>query len=335
MELIYSLIPTTLYSFFKISFILFLFIINIYLILTHDPEKTLSKEDKQQGEIIQAGFNNKKFKGWLGTLSTFGGFVATYITLKNEFKDIQIGKLDQLMKEDRDNIRRSIDKDREELQGLVDTINSKREELQKLYGEQTKIFGSNDRLLTLHNSIKDKVHSFKDKSIDPDAKLYELGVLDQLIKLDVNKFTKEIDSLIASQVEPTLSDGSNDPTTSKNEEEVIDSQATSDLKESSVFNFDIFYYLDWFESLNGIKKLAISLIISKSVIFSALLSIIFIFYGDILIKKYDLENKYPKLAYIIQLRREFQKIYFKYNCFLILSVIIIEVIFALAVLFLL
>jgi hypothetical protein len=67
-------------------------------------------------------------------------------------------------------------------------------------------------------------------------------------------------------------------------------------------------------------------------IFSALISIIFVFYGYILIEKYDLENRYPKLAKLIQLRQKFQKYYFNYYCFLIISVIVMEIAFAVAVL---
>jgi hypothetical protein len=329
MELFYSFIPTNFYNYFKISFILLLFIFNVYLILNHNP-----KIENQP--IIQAGFGNKNLKSWLHNLGAIGGFLSAYITVKNEIKDIQIGKLDQLMKEEREGIRKSIDKDIEEHQRILDSIDNKREELYNLHLEQAKIFGHNDRLLTIHNSIRDKVLSFKDKSVDPTSKLSDLGIIDQLIKLDTKKFSQEINSLI-SNVEV-----SNNPSTSStsstsantNEEGAIDSLATNDIKESSILDFDIFYFIDWFEDLNGIKKIAISMILGKSVIFSALTSIIFIFYGDILIKKYDLENRYPKLAFIIQLRRKFQKVYFKYNCLLILSVIITEVIFAIAILLL-
>lgn len=39
-------------------------------------------------------------------------------------------------------------------------------------------------------------------------------------------------------------------------------------------------------------------------------SIVFIFYGDILIRYYKLEERFPKLAKFIQLRRKFQQYYF-------------------------
>ena len=319
MELIYPFVPLNFYNYIKISFILLLFIINIYLMLTYNPVK-----DNQP--ILQAGFGNKNIKGWLQNLAMIGGFLSTYIAVKNEIRDIQIGRLDQLQEDEREGIRKSIDKDREEHKNLLDSIIKYREEVNKLHIEKAKIYGHNDRLQILQDSMKEKIASYQNKSINPDTKLSELGIIDQLIKRDTNKFSLEVNSLISN------TDLSNIPTTSKIEEESVDN--INDLKESSIFYLDIFSFMDWFEGLNGIKKLAISMIFAKSIIFSALTSIIFIFYGNILIKKYDLENRYPKLAFIIQLRQRFQKYYFKLNCLFILIVIITEVIFAIAVLLL-
>jgi hypothetical protein len=64
-------------------------------------------------------------------------------------------------------------------------------------------------------------------------------------------------------------------------------------------------------------KLSISLLLSKSVVFSSLIGTIFIYYGDILLNKYNLENKYPKLANIIKLRRKFSKYYLLVFCLLV------------------
>jgi hypothetical protein len=65
------------------------------------------------------------------------------------------------------------------------------------------------------------------------------------------------------------------------------------------------------------------ILISIAILFS-LVSIIFIFYGDSLIKYFNLENKYPKLAKFIQLRRQFQQYYFIFNIsIIILSLLLI------------
>jgi len=65
------------------------------------------------------------------------------------------------------------------------------------------------------------------------------------------------------------------------------------------------------------------ILISVAILFS-IISIIFIFYGDSLIKYFNLENKYPKLAKFIQLRRQFQQYYFIFNIsIIILSLLLI------------
>jgi len=342
MELIHltaSLGIAPLLSYFKFSFVLFLFILNMYLIITYKKEES-NKSDK----VLQSGFGNKNLKGFLSSLVYIGGFLSALITVKNEFKDIQIGRLDQLNETEKEGIRKSIDQDREEHQRILSSIHNNREELFKLHVEKAKLVGHNDRLLTLHNNLKDNVVSYQNRSTDPSTKLSDLGILDQLIKQDTEKFGKELNSLIlAIEGDPISSSvsetsGSTSGSTPKG---VIGEPHPSqgeveDLKESSSFplNFELNTVLGWFEGLNGIKKIAVSLIISKSVVFSALISIILMFYGNILIEKYDLENKYPKLATIIRLRQKFQKYYFNYYCLLILLVVITEVSFAIAILLL-
>ena len=80
------------------------------------------------------------------------------------------------------------------------------------------------------------------------------------------------------------------------------------------------------------SKLAVTLLFSKSVLISAIISIIFIFYGDYLIKKYNLESKYPKLATFIKYRRQFQKYYLISSCLTIFIIIFSEIVFCIAVL---
>jgi len=106
------------------------------------------------------------------------------------------------------------------------------------------------------------------------------------------------------------------------------------VNKSNILNIDLFSMKEWFENLIGIKKIAVCLILGKSVILSALISIIFIFYGNILIEKFDLINKYPKIAKFIELRKKYQKYYFRLYCFLIFIIVITEIIFGIFILLL-
>jgi len=89
-----------------------------------------------------------------------------------------------------------------------------RKELYGLHIEKAKLVGHNDRLLTLHNNLKSNVISYPEKSMDSSTKLSELGILDQLIKQDTNKFGQELKSLIL-QIESSYQE---DTTTLKVEE---------------------------------------------------------------------------------------------------------------------
>lgn len=75
---------------------------------------------------------------------------------------------------------------------------------------------------------------------------------------------------------------------------------------SKFLPIDISKLLDNFDP---IQKFAFAILCFSQVVLSSLISIIFIFYGDYLIRRFDLENKYPKLAKFIQLRRKFQNYY--------------------------
>ena len=85
--------------------------------------------------------------------------------------------------------------------------------------------------------------------------------------------------------------------------------------------------VDWFKGLNVLQQIGLSFLIFKGIILSCLTSIIFIFFGDYLLNKYDIEVRFPKLAKIIKLRRKFSNYYLIYNVGIIALIAIIESIF--------
>jgi hypothetical protein len=88
-----------------------------------------------------------------------------------------------------------------------------------------------------------------------------------------------------------------------------------------------------YENLTNDQLGGIGLILFSQVIIASAISIVFIFFGEYLIQRYDLENKYPKLAKIIQLRRKFQKYYLILNILYICSIGLILGIFGLCLFF--
>lgn len=86
-------------------------------------------------------------------------------------------------------------------------------------------------------------------------------------------------------------------------------------------------YFDSFQSIidgfNYEQNLAMSNILGSMFIIFTLISIISIFYGDKLIIFFNLENKYPKIAKFIQIRRKFQQYYLLMNIGLIIIVLLL------------
>ena len=76
-------------------------------------------------------------------------------------------------------------------------------------------------------------------------------------------------------------------------------------------------YQDYLSTLTLAQTGALVHIFVSLFIFFCLFTIIGIFYGDTLIRYLNLEEKYPKLARFIQLRRKLQQYYFILNMFLI------------------
>jgi hypothetical protein len=86
-------------------------------------------------------------------------------------------------------------------------------------------------------------------------------------------------------------------------------------------------YLDSLQSIidgfNYEQNLAMSNILGSMFIIFTLISIISIFYGDKLIIYFDLENRFPKIAKFIQIRRQFQQYYLLMNIGLIIIVLLL------------
>lgn len=113
-----------------------------------------------------------------------------------------------------------------------------------------------------------------------------------------------------------------------NNSETLDTNKDNDWINKSFIGSD---FWDYFEILNSVKKLAISILFFNYTIISAATSILFIFYGDYLLNKYDIENKYPRIGKIIQLRKRFQIYYLILSFVTIGSASIIQIIFSLLI----
>jgi hypothetical protein len=79
----------------------------------------------------------------------------------------------------------------------------------------------------------------------------------------------------------------------------------------------------FFDGFNYEQNLAMSNILGSMFIIFSLFTIISIFYGEMLITYFDLENRFPKVAKFIQIRRKFQQYYLLINIGLIIIVLLL------------
>ncbi len=107
------------------------------------------------------------------------------------------------------------------------------------------------------------------------------------------------------------------------EEQMKNSFNKAKPSESSVIDFDLQSFLN---SLSTEELLAFAGILLNSLVLSHTISIILTLYGDYLINKFNLEDRYPRLAKLIHLRRTLQAYYLKISLIWIFLAVIPQLI---------
>lgn len=118
---------------------------------------------------------------------------------------------------------------------------------------------------------------------------------------------------------------------SKEENESTVMDKINDVKKSSMSSI-LEDFLTKFESLDGISKLAFVVTFSSSIIFWCLLGTILNIYGNYLLERFKLEDRYPKLALIIKYRKKLSNYYIISNCLVIFSLCLVNIILGLSIL---
>jgi hypothetical protein len=290
----------SLFSFIKLIFIILLFIVNIILIYLN----YLTRNEKSR-ECMQSGIIDSKFLKQIGTIFVGGvGLIASYKTITEdnkvnykaidmiEAKNIEIQKNNLIM----DNLKVSFAALTGRYKEVFNENVKRNQNIERIDGNIIKM---KSRLCEKLTDEKEKSQLIKEIEYLLKRKEYEKSEKDKAVD-NFNKIMKEMDE--------KFSDNNN---------------------KNNLISLNIF---ELFDSFDPLDKIAISLLILSQVIMSALISIVFIFYGDFLIKKFDLEIKYPRLAKFIQLRRKFQQYYLLFSILCIVSVLLIETFFFIAIL---
>lgn len=208
---------------------------------------------------------------------------------------------------------------------LEDKINKHEAKYEELNNKYTSLLEKNLNKLENEREILEESNNLRK----------DVEVLEQKLRNSVE---------IERELQTKYSENSGDPSINDKIQEVINSgEEIQNMYESVNNKFDSFInkintllnnnsgnksqYLDtlqsFFDGLNYNQNLAIVHISGSMFILFSLLSIIFIFYGEILITYFDLENRFPKLTKFIQIRRKFQQYYLLMNIGLIIIVLLL------------
>lgn len=352
---IYFPLISKYYFYLKVGFILFLFILNIYLLFHSDESLIASfpnqgqREEYQQSTISNL---NRILKEYSGIFVVVGSVYTAQLNfrtaLSQEEREKEIIKADKCMER--------CEKLQIEEKGILDNLG---EIVKKITGANMRfqqIKKNAEESVTDSKAALDHINAIKailnkfnntedefEKSL-LQVKLQEHGLaLDKVSTTICNNITKNEDLL--KEVSKYIDTPSSNP-----EQESLDpspqpkagedlTKSTEgkdaiikdeDIKKSSFFNIDNFE--DWFNNLSAIKQLSFSLLVSQGIVLSALTNIIFIHYGNYIISKFNLEQRFPKLKIIIEYRNKFSKFYFINSCFVIVIISLIYISFAISML---
>lgn len=334
------------YFYLKVAFISFLFIINIWIVISSPGknneitymQSTLGNFNKNLKELSQI------FIGITGALAAFSNLKVNASQEERERRQTALQNQIERAKKvdlDKDSISSTVKENKSTLIELNTDIQKAKAysldtkaELNQMeihIGKYRALFKAHDEALNERDRTKllgeiDQCKVDLSKAWDNSQK--NLNSAQDLVDNAIEKSNKVLDSHIELSKNISSSSGKGNIASSSQSEQEKELIKEEDIQKSSIFNFDI----ESFNKLSVIKQICVTLLFTNSVIISALVTIIYIHYGEILIEKFNLNEKYPKISKIIEYRKKFSKFYFFTSCLYIFIVAIIHISFSVAVL---
>jgi hypothetical protein len=140
-----------------------------------------------------------------------------------------------------------------------------------------------------------------------------------------SELQSKYEGLANKKIEELESINENNRSLIENIQNIVNSKGGSSDSNSLIGNNFIDSINQFFSTLNFEQTLAIFHISGSIFILISFYSILFIFFGDYLIKYFNLEEKYPKLANFIKIRRKLQNYYVLINIIIIVLILIVMI----------
>ena len=261
----------------KFIFLIFLIFLSIYLF--YIEFMYTDKLNLLNGTVVKESGN----KFTMGLEKIFLVIIPAGIGYRTYFRDeYRLANLNKQLKENNETIK-TLTADNEELKGQqAEALRISRE----VINYSSELITNNNKLITLkkkESELQSAIKSLNAFSGEKITKLSEKEGLDKEIQGVETKLEQNIDKI----------------------EEI-----KNKISKQSIISFD-FELQSFLDSLRKEELLAFSGLLLNSLVLSHVVSIILVLYGDYLIKRFDLEHKYPKLAKFIEVRRKLQNYYLK------------------------
>lgn len=279
---------------FKVLFLLMFVILTIYLLYLE--YKIMDHKNKHLKTNLSNGNLDKD-----AVLESTGGnrnlskILFTYLpALAGYFGVFQAIRRDRLVDRLESQYNQAVQELKEAKKNIIE-----REDLSLV--EKTKYISQIDKLVT-NTTFMAKSAKDRDKCID---ELMQIAQLKIKLEKGENLTPKEQDLLTKQSLLEN---------TKKYHEAEIERANSDIVKIKDEIDKSSFFGLNYEEiigNLNQEEMLALCNLVFNQLILSNTINIILIIYGDYLIKRFDLINKYPKIANFIQIRRKLQEYYLK------------------------
>uniref|UniRef100_UPI0030FEF895 hypothetical protein n=1 Tax=Singerocybe alboinfundibuliformis TaxID=1346812 RepID=UPI0030FEF895 len=310
---------------FKIIFILSLLIFNVYLYFMEENEDSDFK-------VLQAGFNLKSLRQNFAVLSGIVGFYSAHLTVKQNQKMMLEEELAKMKAETQKSMKHDELDDVSMSKIKLEADLLQLEEQQKLSLELTT---KGNNFISLQNKFINQNPEERTSEILLELRRLELDyntAYQSFLSKKENYSNTHPDFKAEFETKKDIIQAMSNVSPDRMVEPIIVEKGIDSLNYETKESNMLSGIIEQFEHLDAYSKIALSLLFFKSALISALVSIVFIFYGDYLINKYNIETRFPKLAKIILLRRKFSRYYLLWNSSLVLFIILIEVFFCLSIL---
>jgi hypothetical protein len=312
---------------FKLLIILALFFLHLYLYFSEPKEYAIKECGINDKLLIK-----KIFSALVGLSSFYGGYAGYKGITYNELEKVRMEALYQKQRQEHLDILFELSA--KYTKGEIQSLNEKEFTTKYIYiylvAFNSEIYISElkgDSLLRYTTELKKLAYKNITSPEDQLANKKQIDYISNTFYSDSKVFGESNPEyqkiLLAFRKVP-------EDTFEGAEEISSSSKLDADINESFMFSTITSSLIENYENMDSMSKIALGLLLLNYALISSLISIIFIFYGDYLIKKYKIEVNYPKLAKIISLRRKFQKYYLIVDFLIIISVILSEIVFCIA-----